>query len=75
MDSLTGSSHRDRYEAAAEARDRPAYDAELSKFSASNDMQATIWTQRMLTRMVPLKSMNGRERMRARLAALGFEVR
>ena len=38
-------------------------------------MQATIWTQRMLTRMVPLKSMNDRERMRAPLAALGFEVR
>jgi hypothetical protein len=29
----------------------------------------------VLNRMAPIKSMNGRERMRAALASLGFEVR
>jgi nitroreductase len=67
--------HHEHYDAAPETRDRPGYDTEMSKFSARNDMQATTWTQRMLGRMGPIKSMNGRERMRAALATLGFEIR
>lgn len=67
--------HHDRYDATPEARDRPAYDAEMAKFSARNEMQAATWTQRMLNRMGPLKSMNGRETIRAALAKLGFEIR
>jgi nitroreductase len=66
--------HYERYDPTPEAGDRPAYDAEMSKFSARNDMQATTWTQRVLNRMGPLKSMNGRERIRASLARLGFEI-
>jgi nitroreductase len=67
--------HHERYDPAPEAVDRPAYDAAMSKFSARNEMQATTWTQRVLNRMGPLKSMNGREKMRAALARLGFESR
>jgi nitroreductase len=67
--------HHDRYDAAPETAGRAAYDAELSKFSARNEMQATSWTQRMLNRMGPIKSMNGREKIRAALAKLGFEIR
>jgi nitroreductase len=67
--------HHERYDAAPEARDRPVYDAEMAKFSARNEMQATTWTQRMLNRMGPIKSMNGRETIRAALAKLGFEIR
>jgi hypothetical protein len=67
--------HRERYDAAPEDRDRPVYDAEMAKFSARNEMQATTWTARMLNRMGPIKSMNGRERIRATLAKLGFEIR
>jgi nitroreductase len=67
--------HHECYDAAPEAADRPTYDAQMSKFSARNEMQATTWTQRVLNRMGPLKSMNGRERMRAALARLGFEIR
>jgi nitroreductase len=67
--------HHERYDAAPEARDRPAYDAEMAQFSARNEMQATTWTNRMLNRMGPIKSMNGRERIRATLAKLGFEIR
>ena len=67
--------HHDRYDAAPEATDRPAYDAEMAKFAARNEIQATTWTERMLNRMGPLKAMNGRERIRATLARLGFEIR
>jgi nitroreductase len=67
--------HHERYDAAPEARDRLAYDAEMAQFSARNEMQATTWTARMLNRMGPLKAMNGRERIRATLARLGFEIR
>jgi nitroreductase len=67
--------HHDRYDPVPETIDRPAYDAEMAEFSARNEMQATTWTQRMLNRMGPIKSMNGRERIRATLARLGFEIR
>jgi nitroreductase len=67
--------HHECYDAAPESTDRPAYDAEMSQFSTRNEMQATTWTQRMLNRMGPIKSMNGRERIRATLAKLGFEIR
>jgi len=67
--------HHERYDPAPEAADRPAYDAAMSKFSARNEMQTTTWTQRVLNRMGPLKSMNGREKMRAALARLGFKIR
>lgn len=67
--------HHDRYDPTPEAKDRLAFDAEMSTFSARNEMQATTWTARMLNRMGPIKSMNGRERIRATLAKLGFEIR
>jgi nitroreductase len=67
--------HHERYDVAPEARDRPVYDAEMAQFSTRNEMGATTWTARMLNRMGPLKSMNGRERIRATLAKLGFEIR
>jgi hypothetical protein len=47
----------------------------MAKFAARHEMQAATWTQRVLNRLGPIKSMNGREKMRAALASLGFEVR
>jgi nitroreductase len=67
--------HHDRYDATGELEQRAAYDRELDKFSQRQEMQATTWTQRVLTRLGPIKSMNGREKMRAALASLGFEIR
>lgn len=67
--------HRERYDDAPEKSDRPTYDAEMTRFSQRNEMQAATWTQRVLNRMGPVKSMNGRERIRAALARLGFEIR
>lgn len=67
--------HHDRYDATKEATLRATYDAEMSKFSARHDLQAATWTQRVLNRLGPLKSMNGRETIRASLKKLGFEIR
>ncbi len=67
--------HHDRYDAAEEAARRAAYDAEMTKFSARHELQAATWTQRVLNRLGPIKSMNGRETIRASLKKLGFEIR
>jgi len=67
--------HRERYDAGKEPAEVKAYDAEMARFSQRNEMQATSWTSRVLGRMGPLKSMNGREKIRAALATLGFEIR
>jgi nitroreductase len=67
--------HHEQYDAANERAERQAYDAEMAKFSQRHELQAGTWTQRVLNRLGPIKSMNGRERLRAVLAGLGFEIR
>lgn len=67
--------YRERYDAQHEAAQRAVYDKEMERFSARHELQAATWTQRVLNRLAPLKSMNGREKMRAALASLGFELR
>ncbi len=67
--------HHDRYDAHGEQDRRAAYDKELDAFSRRNEMAASTWTQRVLNRMGPLKSMNGREKIRQSLRKLGFEIR
>jgi hypothetical protein len=47
----------------------------MSKFSARHELQAATWTQRVLNRLGPIKSMNGRETIRTSLKKLGFEIR
>ncbi len=67
--------HHERYDATHEAAQRVIYDAEMSRFSARQELQATTWTQRVLNRLGPLKAMNGRETIRASLKKLGFEIK
>ena len=67
--------HHERYDARHEAAGRKIYDDELSRFSQRQELQTTTWTQRVLNRLGPIKSMNTREKMRAALASLGFEIR
>jgi len=67
--------HHESYDAAHEAAERKTYDAEMAAFSKRHEMQAATWTQRVLNRLGPIKSMAGRDRMRAALAKLGFEIR
>ena len=67
--------HREAYDGRNADAERKTYDGEMAKFATRHEMQATTWTQRVLNRLGPIKSMNGREKMRAALASLGFEVR
>jgi nitroreductase len=67
--------HRESYDSSTAHDERKAHDEEMMRFSARHELQAGTWTQRVLNRLGPLKSMAGRERMRAALAKLGFEIR
>ncbi len=67
--------HHDAYDGRNTETERTTYDGEMAKFANRHEMQASTWTQRVLNRLGPIKSMNGRERMRQALKALGFEVR
>ena len=73
--SQTAILHHERYDDSNADAARMAHDEEMMAFSARHDLQAGTWTQRVLNRLGPLKSMNGRERMRAVLEKLGFEIR
>ena len=53
--------HRERYDAGREATLRPPYDAEMAAFSRRHEFQAATWRQRVLNRLGPIRSMNGRE--------------
>jgi nitroreductase len=67
---------RERYTAPqAEAELVAKYDETLAAFSRSQGMGDVNWTGRILARMGSLKGLNGRERMRAMMQALGFELR
>jgi len=52
-----------------------SYDATLAAFSRRQGMGDVTWTSRLFARMGSLKGLNGRERMRAMMQALGFELR
>jgi nitroreductase len=67
--------HRERYDASNADAQRKLHDAEMMRFSARHELQAGSWTQRVLNRLGPIKSMNTRERLRTVLASLGFELR
>jgi nitroreductase len=67
--------HHEQYDSSTAHDERKAHDEEMMRFSARHELQAGTWTQRVLNRLGPLKSMQGRERMRAALARLGFEIR
>lgn len=67
--------HHERYDTAVAEKLRPVHDAEMMRFSARQEMVAGTWTQRVLNRLGPIKSMNGRERMWAALKHLGFTIK
>lgn len=66
--------HIDGYDARDEAAHRAAYDAKLASFSRRNEMVHHSWTQRVIARIGKTKALNGRDRLRAALNALGFPL-
>jgi hypothetical protein len=47
----------------------------MLRFSTRQEMQAGTWTQKVLNRLGPIRSMNGRERLRDALHRMGFGIR
>jgi len=67
---------RERYAAPrAEMELVASYDETLAAFSRTHGMGDVNWSGRVFARMGSLKGLNGRERMRAMMQALGFELR
>jgi nitroreductase len=66
--------HTNRYVVSDEGAQRAAYDAELSTFSKRHEMSQYSWTERVISRIAKTKSLNGRDRLRAALAAIGFPL-
>jgi len=66
---------RERYSPHQEMEQVAAYDKTLSAYSRAHGMGNVNWTDRVLARMASLKGMSGRDRMRAMMKALGFELR
>jgi nitroreductase len=54
---------------------RAAYDQVMTDFSERQGMGAVSWSKRVLDRLGPLKSMNGRERLAGTLRAMGFPLK
>jgi hypothetical protein len=67
--------HRERYAPAAEMEHVADYDRTLGAFSQTQGMARATWTDRIFARMAVIEGMTGRERMRAMMKALGFELR
>lgn len=64
----------ERYDASREEELRKSYDDELARFSKAHEMSQYSWTERVLNRMGPLKSMSGRHTLKSALRALGFPL-
>lgn len=65
---------RERYSTSGDKAHRAAYDAELSRYSKAHEMSAYSWTERVLNRLGPIKSMSGRHKLKAALQSLGFPI-
>ena len=66
---------RERYAPQDEMQHVARYDQTLAAFSSGQGMGNVTWTGRVLARFASLNGMNGRDRMRAMMKALGFELR
>ena len=66
--------HIDSYVVHDEKGLRAAYDTQLAAFSKRNEMAQQTWTERVISRLAETKALNGRDRLRAALGALGFPL-
>ncbi|WP_120007081.1 nitroreductase family protein [Teichococcus vastitatis] len=67
--------HHGRYDAAEEPAHRAVYDAALAAFSTRNEMNADRWTDRVLARWGKVRTLHGRDELKAALRRLGFPLR
>ncbi|MBB3898829.1 NADPH-dependent oxidoreductase [Roseococcus suduntuyensis] len=67
--------HHDTYATEGEASLRAAYDGEMAAFSARQGMDNDNWSGRVLQRMGSIRALNGRDRLKAAVRALGFPLK
>ncbi len=67
--------HRETYDTAAQLPAVAEYDPRMGAFQTEQGMAPEVWTQRVINRVRDAGALNGRDRMRAALGALGFELR
>ena len=67
--------HRERYDTAPLADAAARYDLAMDGFQALQALRPAAWTRTVVNRLRGAASLSGRDRMRAALAALGFELR
>jgi hypothetical protein len=64
----------DRYDSTHDEAHRKAYDEVLAQYSKTHEMSQHTWTERVLNRLGPIKSMNGRHVLKGALRSLGFRL-
>lgn len=67
--------HHERYRPDADAEALPGYDAVLQSFQAEQGMAAQDWTALVRGRLGNVRSLNGRDALRAAIHDLGFPLR
>ncbi|MBV9862162.1 MAG: NADPH-dependent oxidoreductase [Alphaproteobacteria bacterium] len=67
--------HREQYSTAAQDAAFAAYDGRIRAFQREQGMRETDWTLQSVNRVKTAASLHGRDRMRAALATLGFQLR
>ena len=66
--------HREHYDASLPQEALDSYDATLTAFQRSEKMREVGWTGAMKSRWRDAKSINGRDRIKSALIALGFRL-
>jgi nitroreductase len=66
--------HREHYDASLPQEALDSYDATLTAFQRSENMREVGWTGAMKSRWRDAKSINGRDRIKSALIALGFKL-
>jgi nitroreductase len=67
--------HHEQYNLAAQADPIARYDESMTRFYRANGMKATGWKRHSAQRVAHPEALNGRDRLRTALQALGFELK
>ena len=67
--------HREQYDAGQEANSVASYDLAARHFQQEQGMAVQDWSAMIVGRLGTVSALNGRDRLRAAVAALGFELK
>ena len=67
--------HHEQYDAGQDARSVAAYDPVARSFQHEQGMSVQDWSAMIVARLGPVSALNGRDKLRAELADLGFALK